>query len=260
MTASAFLLPSGANHEIKQNLIYWWLFLLREQASSQQPNMASDCVFFPPFGPKSQVAFFFSSCNTQNYRKVDSSNVHIFISNLNQRLVSAPPTLNRVYIGKRLTTPPASSFWAPQPEEKCLGSWVAGGGFGCRRERRPTQPLLPLPRLLPLPPLRYDTSSGEMHPPFPFPLLSPLNCLSVNILPAHFLHSYVEARQKQLKWKKKEDLLVFCAPSLCAEQGQMFVMGGGGHQTSIISLPREDRSLFGTWPRIVPAAPSRKGF
>lgn len=123
---------------------------------------------------------------------------------------------------------------------------------------RDAQPLLPLPRLLPLPsptvplpaPLRYDMSSGEMHPPFPLPprppppplppvshlprpsFLSPLNCLSVNILPAHFLHSYVEARQKHLKWKKKKkDLLVFCALSLCAEQGQMFVMVVGGGVT-----------------------------
>lgn len=71
-----------------------------------------------------------------------------------------------VYIGKRLTTPPTSSFWAKLKTSACEVATVES------TERVDVCPSVP-PALLPPPSswsLRYDMFSGQTH--LPFPLLS----------------------------------------------------------------------------------------
>lgn len=240
MTASASLLLSGVNHE-------------------------STFFFFPSRIVTSSE--FQTSCSRQSYRKVDCWNVHISIFNLRQPCLCPlhpEQSLHREEVDhatrQLLLSPPT---WRKVPGKFELSEEVSAAAA------RDTHPLpLPPPRpaccpLFSL--LRYDMSSGEIHPPhLPRPsLLSSLNCLSVNILPAHFLHWYVEACQKRLKLREKRTCSRFAPLPLGKTRSDVCdwgVGGGGGRQTPIISLPREDCSLFGTWPWIVPAARSSEGF
>lgn len=116
-------------------------------------------------------------------RMVICNSVHLFV--------------NRVYIGKRLTTPPASSFWTwnwrKVPEK---WPWVVGESFAVVR-RTPVSPS-PVPPATP-PPHSWDMTCSQekciclflpSSPPFFIAVLQ-LSVDTPSPFPPNILHSFV---------------------------------------------------------------------
>lgn len=135
-----------------------------------------------PKPPQLQLQFFGSWIRREErgghsvcllFDRLQFSSFNIFLSPLS------------VYIGKRLTTPPTSSFWAPKWREvPGRWPWDVGEKFCCS-EYALLSPLSPA--CTPPPPsLRYDMFSGETHLPFPS---------SSFLLPIFLILSYIFHKQ-----------------------------------------------------------------